>query len=59
MKQYILGLLGETSTYKAILVVLTLFGVSISPEQSEAILKAGASVYAAIGLFLRDKIKGE
>jgi len=57
MKNFILNRLKETSTWQALTVMLTLFGVSLSPEQKVAIIEAGVAVVAALGLFLPDKIK--
>lgn len=56
MKKYILNRLKEPSSMRAIVTMLTLFGVSLSPDQKEAIIVAGVSVVTAIGLFLPDKL---
>ena len=57
MKKYLLNRLKEPSTMRAVVLVLTLFGVSLSPEQQDAIVVAGVSLIAALGLFLPDKIE--
>ena len=57
MKKYILNRLKEPSSMRAIVIIITLFGVSMSPEQQEAIVGVGVSVVAALGLFLPDKIE--
>jgi hypothetical protein len=47
--------LGEASTWRAIVVIITLIGVQLDPEQTEAIAKAGAALFAALGLFSKRK----
>jgi len=47
--------LGEASTWRAIIVIITLIGVQLDPEQTEAIVKAGAALFAAFGLFFKRK----
>lgn len=45
------------STWKGIVSVLTAFGVSLSPEQSNAIIAAGLSIVGAIQVFWTDADK--
>lgn len=56
MLNFILARLREPSTWRALVVLLTTLGVSISPEQSTAIVVAGASLFSAIGLFTPDQL---
>ena len=43
--------LGEATTWKSLLGLLTLFGIYLKPEQAEAIATAGATFYMLIGVF--------
>lgn len=45
----------EASTWKAILSLLTVFGLTLTDAQADAIATAGVSVYAALSLLLPDK----
>lgn len=45
--------LGEAATWRSIVVIITLLGVQLDPEQTEAIVKAGAALFAALGLFFK------
>lgn len=45
--------LGEASTWRSLVVIITLIGVQLDPEQTEAIVKAGTALFAALGLFFR------
>lgn len=45
--------LGEASTWRSLVIILTLIGVQLDPEQTEAIIKAGAALFAAFGLFFK------
>ena len=52
---YFLARLKEPSTWRGIIAVLTALGVTISPEQTEAIVAVGLSVMGLIGIFSPDK----
>jgi len=52
--KYILARLLEPSTWRGIIALLTVFGVRIAPDQADAILAAGASVYSAINIFRKE-----
>ena len=55
MFDYILARLKERSTWLSIVTLVTVAGVTLSPEQQEAIVTAGAAIAAAIGVFTADK----
>ena len=45
----------EPSTWRGIISLLTVFGVRVAPDQADAILTAGVSVYSAINIFRKEK----
>jgi len=47
--------LNEPSTWRGICYLLIALGIQISPELQGAIVTAGLSVAAAIGIFVKDK----
>lgn len=46
--------LNEPSTWRGIVYLLMAVGINISPELQGAIVTAGLSVAAAIGIFVKD-----
>lgn len=52
---YIIARLFEPSTWRGLVALLTVFGVRLAPDQAEAILTAGVSIYAAINVFRKEK----
>ena len=48
---YLLDRLNENSTWRGILLVLTALGVSLSPQNQEAITAAGLGLVGAINIF--------
>lgn len=54
MLKYIITRLGEASTWRGLVMLVTMVGVKLSPEQSSAIMTAGLSVVGALGVFLPD-----
>lgn len=56
IKEFIKKRLKEPSTWRALVGLVTVFGVTLSPEQKEAIATAGAAIYCLIGAFTPDKI---
>lgn len=50
----ILFRLKQESTWRGLITVATLTGWHLSPDQSEAIITAGASLVAAINILKRD-----
>jgi hypothetical protein len=48
---YLLDRLNENSTWRGILLVLTAFGVSVTPEHQETIVAAGLGLVGAINIF--------
>lgn len=55
MKEYILARGKEASTWRGLVALLTAVGVTLSPEQIEAIVALGLAVIGAIGVFFADK----
>lgn len=52
--------LGEATTWKSLLGLLTLVGIHLRPEHAEAIAQAGAALYMLVGMFTKrnpDSIK--
>lgn len=49
-----LDLLRYPSTYKGIIALLGVAGVTLAPAQAEAITTAGIALYGAISLFFSD-----
>lgn len=54
-KKFILERLQEPSTKRGIVLLLTLVGVNVSPEQVDAIVTVGGMVISAIAIFTSDK----
>jgi hypothetical protein len=53
--KYIAARLLEPSTWRGIISLLTIFGVKLAPDQSEAILTAGVSLYSAVNILRKEK----
>lgn len=53
--QYLLDRLGEASTWRGLIAMLTSFGVFLLPEQVEAIVAGGLAGIGIIGAFFKDK----
>lgn len=53
--KYILARLFEPSTWRGLVSLATLFGLKIAPDQADAVLTAGVSLYSAINIFRREK----
>ncbi len=47
---YLLTQLGQSSTWRGVLLVLTALGVSLSPQHQEAIVAAGLGLVGAINI---------
>jgi len=45
----------EPSSWRGLVWLLSAFGIVLSPEQTEAILAAGAALAGLIGVFTRDR----
>ena len=45
--------LGEASTWRGLLALTSVAGVHLAPEQADAIVTAGVSLYGLIGVFFR------
>ena len=55
MKEFILARGIEASTWRGRVALLTAVGVTLSPEQGEAVVALGLAVIGAIGVFTADK----
>jgi hypothetical protein len=55
MIDYIQDRLNEPSTWRGIVALLTAAGVSLSPEQTAAIVSAGLAIIGLVGVFTADK----
>lgn len=53
--KYILARLFEPSTWRGLISLATLAGLKIAPDQADAVLTAGVSIYSAINIFRREK----
>lgn len=53
MKQFGIAI-NEPSTWRGIVYLMTAVGIQISPELQGAIVTAGLSVAAVIGIFVKD-----
>lgn len=56
---YVLERLKEPSTWRGLVLLLTVAGLKLSPDQANAIMALGLAVVGAIGVFLPDKKKPE
>jgi hypothetical protein len=54
MKPWVLNQLKQPSTWRGLVWILTVFGVLLTPEQTEAIVLAGMAVAGLLGVFLND-----
>ena len=54
LAHYVLDRLDERSTWRALVALLTLVGIGLSPEQKDGIIAAGVAVGAAIEAILPD-----
>jgi hypothetical protein len=52
--RFLIGRLGEASTWKGIFLILTATGISVNPDMQAAILSLGLSVVGAIGVATPD-----
>jgi len=52
-----LARLRELSTWQALIAMLTAFGVQISPDLAEALIKLGVSAICVIGVLFPDRIE--
>lgn len=55
MLQYLIARLTEPSTWRGLFMFATAAGVSISPEQTTAIISLGMASAGAVGVFTKDK----
>jgi hypothetical protein len=53
--KYIFDRLFEPSTWRGLISLATLLGLKIAPDQAEAILTAGVSVYSAINILRKER----
>jgi hypothetical protein len=52
--KWIIERLKEVSTWRGLIVLLGLVGVSLSPEQAQAIVAAGLSIIAVVEVFRKE-----
>jgi uncharacterized membrane protein len=55
MKAYLIQRLKEASTWRGLTALLTAIGVTISPEQTNAVVSAGLALMGLLGVFTKDK----
>jgi hypothetical protein len=53
--KYILARLMEPSTWRGLISLATVLGLRLNPDQAEAILTAGVSVYSAINILRKER----
>ncbi|WP_024303319.1 hypothetical protein [Pseudogulbenkiania sp. MAI-1] len=58
LKRYLLARAREASTWRGLVLVATALGVSLSPEQQEAIVTAGLFVAGIVGALMPDQKGG-
>lgn len=55
IKNYLLARLREASTWRGLVALLAALGISLNPEQIEAIVGGGLAIIGVIGVFFPDK----
>jgi hypothetical protein len=55
MKSWLLNRLGEASTWRGLVWIITVSGVLLTPEQTEAIVLFGMALAGVLGVFCSDK----
>ena len=55
LKNLILNRLKEASTWRGLLLLVTAAGVTLSPDQKEAIITVGLALVGLVGVFTPDK----
>jgi hypothetical protein len=55
MLPYLLERLKEPSTWRGLTALLTAVGVTLSPEQANALVGAGLALMGVLGVFTQDK----
>lgn len=58
MFKYILERAKETSTWRGLVLLATAIGVTLTPEQKEAVIALGLAIAGALGAFTPDSKKG-
>ena len=53
-KEWLISRLKEPSTWRGLIWILTVFGVLLTPEQTEAIVLAGMALAGLLGVFCSD-----
>jgi hypothetical protein len=54
---YLFGLLKEPSTWRALIILLTLCGIVVSPEEGEKIIVGGVALVGVLGAAINSKKK--
>jgi len=56
---WLIARLHESSTWRGIILLLTVCGMKLEPDQQEAIIAAGLAIVGLLGAFTRDKTNDE
>jgi hypothetical protein len=56
LNEYILNRLKESSTWRSLIIILTAFGLVISPEQQDAIISTGLMLAGLLGAISPDDL---
>ena len=54
MLEFVIGRLKERSTWLGLIGIVTAAGVSLSPEQTEAIVAVGVAIAGVVAVFTKD-----
>lgn len=57
LKNFLIARLSERSTWRGLVLIATALGVTLSPEQAEAVITLGLAVVGVLGAFTADKQK--
>ena len=57
MLENFIALLGETSTWRGITAIVTALGITLAPEQQNAITALGLAIIGTINVFRREAKK--
>lgn len=57
MFNYVFNRLAEASTWRGIVAIITAAGLTLSPDQANAIIASGLAVIGAVGAFFPDAVK--
>ncbi|CAB4133879.1 hypothetical protein UFOVP263_34 [uncultured Caudovirales phage] len=57
MKAYLVARLSEASTWRGVIALLTAVGITLTPDQTSAIVSLGLALMGAVGVFTADASK--